>query len=130
MVNVAIVGLGWWGKRLSKTLSGNPLLRIVPGVEPDRAALHGFSESCGFPIAGYLDAAVADPDVDAVILTTPHSLHDAQIERVADAGTHIFCEKPLSLTRAAAARSVGICRDKGLQLGVGHERPGSRPSSR
>lgn len=49
MVNVAIVGLGWWGKRLSKTLSGNPLLRIVPGVEPDRAALHGFSESRGFP---------------------------------------------------------------------------------
>ena len=58
------------------------------------------------------DAVFDDPDVNAVLLATPHSLHARQTIRALDAGKHVFVEKPLALTReellevvAAAHRS-------------------------
>ena len=62
------------------------------------------------------------PGVEAVILATPHSLHAEQIERAVAAGKHIFCEKPLALTKAGAERAVNACAAKNLVLGMGHER--------
>ena len=61
-------------------------------------------------------------DVDAVILATPHGLHEEQVLAAAAAGKQIFCEKPLALNTAAAARMLATCDEKGLVLGIGHER--------
>jgi predicted dehydrogenase len=69
-----------------------------------------------------MDEALADPTIEAVVLATPHSLHQQQIARVVAAGKHVFCEKPLDLTRAGAEASVALCRKAGLVLGMGHER--------
>ena len=49
---------------------------------------------------------LADDTVDAVILATPHSLHEEQIIAAAGAGKHIFCEKPFCLNRASALRAM------------------------
>ena len=57
-----------------------------------------------------------------MVLCTPHSLHCEQIVRAAAAKKHVFCEKPLSLTRADAARAIEACRANGVALAVGHER--------
>jgi predicted dehydrogenase len=56
------------------------------------------------------------------VLATPHALHVAQVEAAVAAGKHIFCEKPLALTKAGAEKAVRLCRDAGLVLGMGHER--------
>ena len=55
-------------------------------------------------------------------MATPHSLHGSQIEAAVAAGKHVFCEKPLALTKAGAEKAVRLCRDAGLVLGMGHER--------
>jgi predicted dehydrogenase len=55
-------------------------------------------------------------------LATPHSLHAEQIERAAAARKHVFCEKPLALTRAGAERIVELMTSQRLVLGIGHER--------
>jgi predicted dehydrogenase len=60
--------------------------------------------------------------VAAVVLATPHALHDEQIRMAVAAGKHVFCEKPLALTRAGAESLVDLCREAGLVLGMGHER--------
>src|ERR687885_87412 len=57
-----------------------------------------------------------------VIRATPHSMHTSQVLAAAAAGKHVFCEKPLALTRADAERSVEACRAAGVLLGLGHER--------
>lgn len=49
---------------------------------------------------------LADPELDAVFLVTPTSLHASQIEQALDAGKHVFCEKPLSLELEACQRTV------------------------
>src|SRR5208337_4406989 len=108
MVNVGIVGLGWWGKKLVESIRESSLLRVVRGVEPNPAAVQGVADTCGFPISADFSAVLEDPNVHAVLLATPHSLHAEQIDRAAHAGKHVFCEKPLALTRAGAERSVQL----------------------
>lgn len=60
--------------------------------------------------------------VDAVILCTPQDMHTGQMLAAARAGKHVFCGKPLAMTRADAEASVAACRAAGVMLGVGHER--------
>jgi len=122
MVNVGIVGLGWWGKKLAGSIRESSLLRVVSGVEPNPAAVEGFAAECGFPIFSDYSSILEDPRVHAVVLATPHSLHASQMERAAAAKKHIFCEKPLALTRGGAERLVRLVASEGLVLGVGHER--------
>lgn len=122
-MQVAVAGLGWWGRQIVRTLSGSPSIRVVLAIEPDPAATHaGFAAEYGLRLAPTLDAALRDPSIDAVILCTPQNLHTAQVLEAAAAGKHVFCEKPLAMTRADAEASVAACRAAGVMLGVGHER--------
>jgi len=121
-VNVAIVGLGWWGRKIATALDGNAVIRIARAVEVNAESAASFSTAHNIPVGDSLDEALADPAIEAVLLVTPHSLHSEQIAAAVRAGKHVFCEKPLALTLAAAEHSVALCRDAGLVLGMGHER--------
>ena len=123
MVNVAMVGLGWWGRKMIDVVHGHSdVIAITRVVEPNTNAAKPFADERGLPLSADLDEALRDPEVAAVVLATPHALHSEQIRLAAAAGKHIFCEKPLALTRAEAAESVRLCREAGLVLGMGHER--------
>ncbi|MFZ1103084.1 MAG: Gfo/Idh/MocA family oxidoreductase [Hyphomicrobiaceae bacterium] len=121
MINAAIAGLGWWGQHVVRSLAGSEHLRIVKAVETN-AARAAFAAEHGLQFAGDLANALADPAIDAVILCTPHAVHTEQVLACAAAKKHVFCEKPLALTRADAARSVAACGAAGVVLGIGHER--------
>lgn len=121
MINAAVAGLGWWGQHVVRRLAGSNRLRIVTAVETD-ATRGAFAAQHGLQFVGDLAEALVDPGIDAVILCTPHSLHSGQVLACAAAGKHVFCEKPLALTRADAERSVAACRKAGVVLGIGHER--------
>lgn len=120
-MNAAILGLGWWGRTIVDTMRDSPVLRIVAAFDPDPAAAD-FAARAGLALAASFDDILRDPAIEAVILCTPHTLHTAQIVQAADAGKHVFCEKPLCLTRAEAATAIAACQRAGVQLGVGHER--------
>lgn len=122
MVNAAVAGLGWWGRQITHSLKGSTQLRLVRAVEPNAAAHADFARQHGLALSATLAEALSDPAVEAVILCTPHGLHAAQVLEVAAAKRHVFCEKPLALSRADAERSVAACRDAGVVLGIGHER--------
>jgi predicted dehydrogenase len=97
-------------------------LRFTHAVSRDPARVREFTEKYQLRIANSLDAALADPIIDAVVLATPHSLHADQIVASAAAGKAVFCEKPLALTRAEAQRAVAACRDAGVALGIGTDK--------
>jgi len=122
-VRIALIGMGWWGKKMLSVLEAAPdEIRVVRAVEPNIDTVADLCAEKGIALSTDYDDALSDPNVEAVILATPHSLHGAQIEAAAAAGKHVFCEKPLSLTKAGAEKAVGLCRDAGLVLGMGHER--------
>src|SRR5262249_49190927 len=68
------------------------------------------------------EALLVDTRIDAVVLATPHSLHADQIVAAALAGKHVFVEKPLTVTIAAARRAIDACAAAGVVLAVGHNR--------
>jgi predicted dehydrogenase len=88
-------------------------------VTPDTEA---FAKKNGFKLEADYGAILADKAIDAVVLATPHSMHGGQVVAAAAAGKHVFCEKPLALTKAGAEKAVALCRDARLVLGMGHER--------
>ena len=123
MVTAAIVGLGWWGRHIAGCLKApGAKLRLVRGVDSRAEKLGELAGEYGIPITTELDDALSDTGVQAVILATPHSLHESQILACAAAGKHVFCEKPLALSATSARRSIDACKAAGIVLGVGHER--------
>jgi predicted dehydrogenase len=122
MIRAAIVGLGRWGRNLVEASAGHARLKIVCAVEPDVDRARGFCAERHLELTDNLDAVLADPVINAVLLATPHSLHPAQVMACAAARKHVFCEKPLALRRADAARMFDACRHAGVTLAVGHNR--------
>lgn len=122
-VRIALVGLGWWGKKMLSVLQAAPdAITVVRAVEPNRSSVAGLCAEKEIALSADYEDALNDPAVEAVVLATPHSLHGMQIEEAARADKHVFCEKPLSLTKAGAEQSVQLCAERGLILGMGHER--------
>jgi predicted dehydrogenase len=123
MINAAIVGLGWWGKNIADAVQGkSSKLRFVHGITQELDATREYAQARGFKLSATLEEALADPNVQAVVLATPHSLHCLQVMQAAAAGKAVFCEKPLSLTRADAERAVAACKKAGVPLGVGQNK--------
>ncbi|WP_136637743.1 Gfo/Idh/MocA family protein [Pseudooceanicola onchidii] len=122
-VKIALVGLGWWGQKMLSVLEAAPGdIRVVRAVEPNADGVRDLCAAKGVALSTDYADALNDPQVEAVVLATPHSMHTRQIAEAVTAGKHIFCEKPLALTAEEAARSVALCADAGLVLGMGHER--------
>ena len=121
MLNTAIVGLGWWGKRLVEAARdfGAPI-NFVRGVTLEPDTVRDFAAEYKIPIGTSFDEVLADPQVQAVILATPHSKHRAQVEAAAAANKHIYCEKPFALSKADAVAMLAACRRAGIVIGVGH----------
>jgi predicted dehydrogenase len=123
MIDAAIVGLGRWGRTLVKAVQGkSDKLRFVRAVSRDPAKLREAVAPLGLEAVGSLDAVLADRSIGALVLATPHSLHCEQIIAVAAAGKAVFCEKPLTLTKAEAARAIGACQNARVVLGVGTDK--------
>jgi predicted dehydrogenase len=126
-VKVAMIGLGWWGRKMTAVLeSAKDEIELVCAAEPNASGAD-FAASKGFKHYASDRDAMAHPGVEAVILATPHSLHAEQIERAVAAGLHVFCEKPLAMTRKGAEAAVNACQSKKLVLGMGHERRWEQP---
>ncbi len=121
MIDVILVGFGWWGQHIARRLIGHAVLRPVCVVEPNPDNHDAIRAMGLMPVADYA-RALADIPAQAVILTSPNDQHDAQVAMAAGRGLHVFCEKPLSLTPAGARASVAVCRAAGVVLGIGHER--------
>ena len=120
-LGVAVVGLGWWGRTIVPLLRGNAKLKVVKGVDPAPAAAD-FARSEGISYESSFNEILKDREVHGVVLCTPHSQHCEQIIAAARAKKHVFCEKPLSLSRADVLRAVKACNDNEVTLAVGHEK--------
>ena len=117
-----MVGLGWWGRHLVKSVAGSDRIEIVRLTSRSPYSHKEFSDETGIPLAAGYQDVLEDPDVDAVILCTPHSQHEEQVLAAVEHGKQIFCEKPLSLTRASVERMLDAVNGADLIMGVGHER--------
>ena len=124
MVNAAIVGLGWWGQTLVESVT-NSSQKIRFSTAVSRSASQkakDFSQLHKMNLVQNFDDVLADPNIDAVVLATPHSLHAQEVIEAAQAGKHVFCEKPFALSKAEAESAVSATQKAGVTLGLGYNR--------
>ena len=109
MLKAAIHGMGRWGGRLIDSVQGSEKIRLVKGVSRNPAAHRELAAKTGIALTESYTEVLRDSQIDAVVLATPHSQHFEQIVQAAQAGKHVYVEKPIPLTRetrsANAARS-------------------------
>jgi predicted dehydrogenase len=127
MTNVAVVGLGWWGNIISGLIAGNPKVKLAHVVDVKGALAESIGKKHGVPYSTRLADALGDPNVQGVVLCTPHTQHCEQIQAVARAKKHVFCEKPLCMSRDEVLRATQAVNEAGVKLAVGHEMRFSPP---
>jgi predicted dehydrogenase len=123
MIRAAIVGIGRWGRTLVGAVQGSSTaIGFVAGHTRTRSSAEAFCAEHGIALRDDLDAILADPAIDAVVLATPHGEHGAQVERAAAAGKHVFVEKPFTLDARSAEAALEAAARAGVVLAVAYPR--------
>ena len=122
MINAAVVGLGWWGKQIINCLETSDRIKVVKAMYVSTNEGGALAASKGIAFTDSYEDVLADDNVEAVILVTPHALHEEQVLAAVAADKQIFCEKPFSLTADSAKRMMDACQARDLIVGIGHER--------
>lgn len=89
-------------------------------IDLDESLGTSLAEQCGARASTDIDAALSDPEVDAVLIALPTSVHRMTTERAAQAGKHVFCEKPIARTVEDATAMTEACNRAGVVFQVGH----------
>src|SRR4029077_3683983 len=120
MIRAAIVGLGRWGRSLVSAVAGSSDdIKFMRAYTRTRASAEDFCRDKHIPLADSFEQILRDPDIDAVVLATPHSQHQAQALAAAAARKHIFVEKPITLDLASARVVVDAALKAKVVLAVG-----------
>lgn len=120
-LQIGIVGLGIWGERHAETIrrAGGTLRACFARTTQTRDEFAARYDA--EPVSTY-DELLEMPDVDAVIIATPHTTHADLACRAAEAGKHILIEKPLTLNVPDGRRVLEAARKAGVVLQVAHFR--------
>src|SRR5262249_31902060 len=123
MLRAGSVGLGWWSDELAKAVQGkSKSIGIASCYSRTPEKRKAFAERFATGTHDSYEALLADPQIDAVLLTTPHSQHAQHVIQAAEARKHVFVEKPFTLTAASGRAAADACAKAGVVLAVGHNR--------
>ena len=122
-INVAVAGLGRIGKIHLKNLVRNfseiKVLAVMDVVDESMA----IAEEYNIPVfVKTFDELLAVPDLDALVICSPTDTHADYVVKAAQAGKHIFCEKPLDLNLERVKEVLGIVKEEGVSLMLGFNR--------
>ena len=117
LLNWGIIGTGGIARAFATGVAHSKLGRIVAVGSRAQPSAEMFAKQYGVPRAhGSYEALLADPQVRAVYIATPHPQHVEWVIKAAKADKHVLCEKPLSLTRPEAVLAVEACQANGVLL--------------
>ena len=120
-IRYGIVGVGGFGAQRRKRLRKAGCFYMVGGVDIREEVFPSAEADEGHPLNRYatIEDLVADPEIEAVFIATPASLHVPQAMIAARAGKAIFCEKPLGPRRDECLALVEYCEQYGIPHGHG-----------
>jgi predicted dehydrogenase len=118
-LGIGLVGTGLMGGIYAETLAEAEVAARLVAVTGGRRAAE-FAAERAVPHASTLDELLAMPEVEAVIIATPHSVHLEQTLAAAAAGRHVLLEKPMALDAAQCRQMVEAGRRAGVVITVGH----------
>ena len=121
-VKVACVGMGWWSDVLADAIKRSDKLEIVACFTRSEDKRRAFAEKYGCRPAAAYEEILRDPGIDAIINTTPNNVHLETTRAAAQAGKHVFLDKPIANSVSEGFAIAKVCRKAGVVLGMGYQR--------
>ena len=121
-VRVAALGMGWWSDVLADAASRSDALEIVACYTRSEEKRLAYAEKYGCRAAASYQEILADDRVQGIVITTPNDVHLETTREAAEAGKHVFLDKPIANTIAHGRAITLACADAGVILSVGYQR--------
>jgi len=123
MIKAASVGLGWWSNELAESIQGkSKKIKIVSCYSRSERKRINFSKKFKTEYHNSYSALIKDQNIDAILLTTPHSLHAQHTIQALRNGKHVFVEKPMTTKSVDAQKMLFTAKKHNKTLAVGHNR--------
>ena len=122
MINVGIIGLGRWGELLVTSVDKSDLIQFKAAVTRTPTKVEKFCADRGIKLSNRLEDVLNDDAIDALVIATPHSQHFQQLLAAANAGKHVYCEKPWTLNSTEGRCALEAFAKFGLKVAIGHNR--------
>lgn len=120
-VGCALIGFGYWGPNLARNLQNVAGAKLLYICDRDQHELLRAARLYpGVQVTQSFETVLGDPAVDAVLIATPPATHHRLGMSALEDGKHVFVEKPLAVSTAAASELAGCARRRGRVLMVGH----------
>ena len=125
-LGVVLVGLGYYSNDLlapGLQLTKNCYLAGIVTGTPAKA--EKWKQSYNIPdknIYNYqnFDSIANNPDIDVIYIVLPPSMHAEYTIRAANAGKHVWCEKPMAMTEAECKNMIDACNKNKVKLSIGY----------
>jgi predicted dehydrogenase len=121
-LRVASLGMGWWSDVLADAINRSGKLTITACYSRSEEKRAAFAAKYGCRAVPSYEAILADKDIEAVINTTPNGVHLETTRAAADAGKHVFLDKPIANTVSDGRTITELCRKAGVVLALGYQR--------
>jgi predicted dehydrogenase len=120
---VASIGIGWWSDVLADAAARTGgRVQVVSCFTRSEDKRRTFAEKYGCRAAASLADVLSDPEVAGIINTTPNHVHLETTRAAAQAGKHVFLDKPIANAIGEARAITKACKDAGVVLAVGYQR--------
>ena len=121
-VRVASLGMGWWSDVLADAAGRTPDIEIVKCFTRSEDKRNAFAEKYNCQAMASYGEILADDSIQGIINTTPNPVHLETTRAAAEAGKHVFLDKPIANTISDAKAITQIVKDCGTILSVGYQR--------
>lgn len=121
-IRVASIGMGWWSDVLADAAQRTSQLEIVACYTRSEDKRRAFADKYGCRAVASYDDILQDTSIQAVINTTPNDVHLETTRAAAQAGKHVFLDKPIANTIAHGNAITQVCKEAGVVLSVGYQR--------
>ena len=124
-LRVAIMGLGNYGTMVAEAMQDCKKAKLAGVISGTPSKIIAWQKRYHIPEANCynyenFDNIKNNPDIDAVYVITPNGLHHDEVIRVAKAGKHVICEKPMALNAKQGQEMIDACKAAGIKLLVGY----------
>lgn len=121
-LRVAALGMGWWSDVLADAAKRSGTIEIVTCFTRSPDKRNAFAAKYGCRAAASYEDILNDTSIEAIVNTTPNSVHLETTRMAAAAGKHVFLDKPIANTIAEGAEIAKICDEAGVVLALGYQR--------
>jgi predicted dehydrogenase len=121
-LRVAALGMGWWSDVLADAIGRSDELQLVACFTRSEDKRRAFAAKYACRADSSYEEILKDPSIEAIINTTPNSAHLETTRAAAEAGKHVFLDKPIANTVADGRAIADACKRAGVVLALGYQR--------